>query len=342
MNKIEFLSQLEQCLQGLPFEERLEALNYYKGYIEDAGPERETQAIEELGSPESIAHLLKQQNGDISHEGMAYDRKEDGIYTEEGYRGVDGYPDKKELVNITESYDEKIHSIDIKVYVGTVKVVKGTEFQIVANNVENHQFHSAVEDGVWKIQDADGTFIRAVSSKISSLFHGKPKECYPDITIYIPTGFAAEQMNLYVGAGVVSLEDLVANQVKFSVNAGKLTGERILVKEHTDISINTGETKLNQISATDVTLKCNVGNMEYNGSMIGDNIVNCNIGCIRLGLNARAEEYEYNIGCALGEILIDGINYKQFQEQMKQQSKGFHSLKLHCDIGSIIVKTGGK
>lgn len=344
MNKIEFLSRLEQCLQELPFEERLDALNYYKGYIEDAGPEREAQTIRELGTPESIAQMLKQQNGGMAaHSSQEGDGPGDqGVYTEEGYQEPGASRNQQELVNIRESYHEDIHSVDIKVYMGMVRVVRGQEFQITANNVDSSQFHSAVENGTWKIQDADETLVKVFSSKIGSLFRGRPKECYPDITICIPAGFTAKQFRLYVGAGGVELEDLTAEQVQFLVNAGKLSGNRILVKEQTGISINTGEIRLNQISATDVSLKCNVGNMEYNGSMIGDNKVSCNIGCIHLGLQARAEEYEYNIGCALGEILIDGVNYRQFQENMKQQSKGFHSLKLHCDVGSIIVKTGGK
>lgn len=342
MNKIEFLSKLEQCLQNFPFEERLEALNYYKGYIEDAGPDMEEQVIQDLESPERIAELLKQQNEDVFHSDSNAESNSEGIYTEEGYRSNHQEKEQKELIHVSETYNEEIQSIDIKVYMGTVKVISGTEFQIVANNVDNNQFYSVVDHGVWRIQDVDGTVLKAFSSKLNNLFQGKVRDCYPDVTIYVPTGFIAEYLQLYVGAGTVRLEDITAKKVRFSVNAGKLYGDRILVKEQTNITINTGEAKLNNISAADVSLKCNVGNMEYNGSMIGDSKVNCNVGCIQLGLQAQANEYEYDISCTLGEVLINGTGHKQFQEEMKQQSIGYHSLKLHCDIGSIIVKTGGK
>jgi hypothetical protein len=43
-----------------------------------------------------------------------------------------------------------------------------------------------------------------------------------------------------------------------------------------------------------------------------------------------------------GKLYGDRILVKEQTEEMKQQSIGYYSLKLHCDIGSIIVRTGGK
>ena len=54
MTKNEFLSQLEHRLRVLPENERNDAMEYYSGYLEDAG-EDEAEAIGRLGSPAEVA-----------------------------------------------------------------------------------------------------------------------------------------------------------------------------------------------------------------------------------------------------------------------------------------------
>ena len=54
MTKNEFLSQLEHRLRALPENERNDAIEYYGGYLDDAG-EDEAEAIEHLGSPAEVA-----------------------------------------------------------------------------------------------------------------------------------------------------------------------------------------------------------------------------------------------------------------------------------------------
>lgn len=58
MKKEEFLSQLEKKLSKLPKEDREEALDYYREYLEDAGEEQEETIISKLGSPDAIANNI--------------------------------------------------------------------------------------------------------------------------------------------------------------------------------------------------------------------------------------------------------------------------------------------
>ena len=59
MNRAEFFRQLEQQLQRVSKEEANAALEYYREYFDEAGPENEEQVIEELGSPGNIVTHLK-------------------------------------------------------------------------------------------------------------------------------------------------------------------------------------------------------------------------------------------------------------------------------------------
>ena len=57
MTKHEFLSQLERRLRVLPENEQRDAVDYYEGYISDAGEEN-AEAIEQLGSPAEVASKI--------------------------------------------------------------------------------------------------------------------------------------------------------------------------------------------------------------------------------------------------------------------------------------------
>ena len=55
MNRIEFMEELSGLLQDIPEEDRMDALNYYNDYFDDAGAENEKNVIAELESPEKVA-----------------------------------------------------------------------------------------------------------------------------------------------------------------------------------------------------------------------------------------------------------------------------------------------
>ncbi|MBF0788053.1 MULTISPECIES: DUF1700 domain-containing protein [unclassified Streptococcus] len=55
MTRTEYMEQLEKHLKKLPHKEYQAAVNYFKEYFDDAGPEGEVALIEELGTPKEAA-----------------------------------------------------------------------------------------------------------------------------------------------------------------------------------------------------------------------------------------------------------------------------------------------
>lgn len=58
MNRNEYMHHLEYRLRRLPREEYEKAFSYFTEYFEEAGPENEAQAIEDLGPPEMAADQI--------------------------------------------------------------------------------------------------------------------------------------------------------------------------------------------------------------------------------------------------------------------------------------------
>jgi uncharacterized membrane protein len=63
MNRSEFETKLQDNLQSIPFEERENAMKYYREYFDDAGFENEQQVLAELESPDIIADGIKKDLG---------------------------------------------------------------------------------------------------------------------------------------------------------------------------------------------------------------------------------------------------------------------------------------
>lgn len=78
MNRKQFMEQLERLLSDISEAERQEALEYYEGYFDDAGPENEGEVIRELGNPGKVAAIIK---ADLQENSEDY-----GEYTETGYQ----------------------------------------------------------------------------------------------------------------------------------------------------------------------------------------------------------------------------------------------------------------
>ncbi|HKM22492.1 MAG TPA: DUF1700 domain-containing protein [Lachnospiraceae bacterium] len=78
MNRAQFMQKLGALLGDIEINERTDALKYYADYFDDAGVENESQVIEELGSPEKVAKIIK---AELSAKG-----KESGEFTESGYK----------------------------------------------------------------------------------------------------------------------------------------------------------------------------------------------------------------------------------------------------------------
>lgn len=66
MRKDEFLRKLEMLLSDISQEEREEAMAFYRGYFEDASIGNEARILEELGSPENVAEIIKRDLGMIA------------------------------------------------------------------------------------------------------------------------------------------------------------------------------------------------------------------------------------------------------------------------------------
>lgn len=77
MTREEFMTELASMLQDISVEERVEAMQYYNDYFDDAGEKKEEKIAAELGSPAKVAAEVKA--------GLERGSSETSEYRETGY-----------------------------------------------------------------------------------------------------------------------------------------------------------------------------------------------------------------------------------------------------------------
>ena len=60
MNRVDFMQELERLLMDISESDRLDAIAYYNDYFDEAGVDNESQVIHELGSPQKVAGVIKE------------------------------------------------------------------------------------------------------------------------------------------------------------------------------------------------------------------------------------------------------------------------------------------
>ena len=78
MTRDEFMRELAYLLQDIQDEDKDDAVQYYTDYFEEAGPDKEAEVIQELGSPERIAAIIRTD--------IAGHLEDGGEFTEQGYQ----------------------------------------------------------------------------------------------------------------------------------------------------------------------------------------------------------------------------------------------------------------
>ena len=88
MRKEEFFDKLEYLLQDIPDQDREDALDYYRDYLAEAGSGNEEAAIEDFGSPERVAAIIRADlAGNLNDGGSFTDRGyEDERFRDPGYQ----------------------------------------------------------------------------------------------------------------------------------------------------------------------------------------------------------------------------------------------------------------
>lgn len=171
-------------------------------------------------------------------------------------------------------YPGGITRLDFDLSCADVTIKAGDAFRVEAKKINAKRFRTEVDGDTWEIECDTRNVNRMSGDKA------------PTITITLPQNFVADELELALSMGNLTVRDLSARTSSLEVGMGDL--------------VATG------FSSGDCDLDVGMGNLELAGTITGQGYINCGMGNVELKLAGSSQDYGYDVTVQMGSVEIDG------------------------------------
>lgn len=136
------------------------------------------------------------------------------------------------------------------------------------------------------------------------------------VLLYIPSA-QLQAVDIHVDAGAIYIDEIVVNSL--------------------DVSVNAGEAVITSFTAKEVDFECGAGRIEATGDVAREIDISCGTGEINLAINGVKDDFNYELECGIGEIIVGDDEFSGLGNKEKRSNGASKEMSIECGIGSIIV-----
>lgn len=146
----------------------------------------------------------------------------------------------------------------------------------------------------------------------------------------------ADEIDVELGAGTAVIESLYGNEIDLFTGAGSLEVGEITAD---DLSAEAGAGMLfiQSFSADKVEMNVSAGSLEAEGTIGRNADLECGVGSMNLILHGAETDYDYEIECAVGEIILGDNSYSGLSSERTIRNGGRSVLDIECAMGSVVI-----
>ena len=224
--------------------------------------------------------------------------------------------DEKNTYIYTETKEQEINSLEIKLKISSLKIVSGDFFSIETNNKNIN--YSVNED---KITIKEKRNLNFKDSKV---------------IITVPEDKIFDSVIIDTGAGNIDADNLSSIYLKIDGGMGDITFNNLSVTEEIKIEIGVGNIELLDSQINNLEFDGDVGNFRFEGDLFGKSDFDTGIGDIYVEINSDLEDYTVEVDKSIGNIIINDEKINSNYRNNKESSK---SILIDGGIGNITLKT---
>jgi len=304
MTREEYLTALKNNIQTLTLDEQSEALQYYSDYFDDAGDD--AKVMEELGSPEEVAKVIKERFSNTLVEKEKSGEKENSDQASSASSGSSDalyYEFKK----------TEVKNLEFSFGAASVVIIAGTKLSVETRGITRQNLLCQV--------DSEKTLVVKNLNKLSGLnflSHDPSSRIVPRILISIPKGTQLVKFKAAVGAG-----NLVSKDVDFSFEKG-------------NVEVGAGNFVIGRVNAGNLNIRCGMGNLHIQGELTGRSNIDCGMGAVKLDLSGDSSLYSYDAKVGLGDFKFNKDKRSGVCKVYCDSPKANH-FSVNCGMGSVII-----
>lgn len=125
------------------------------------------------------------------------------------------------------------------------------------------------------------------------------------LIIRIPEEIELSSLDIDLGAGTLTMEDIVADDFDLEHGAGTINIDKCNFSK-TDIDGGVGKMTIKNSTIKDLDLDSGVGEINIEGRLFGRSKIDGGVGAINLNLLGSKEDYTIKIDKGLGAVTVDG------------------------------------
>lgn len=199
--------------------------------------------------------------------------------------------------------------LEITVQAGAIRILRETGLENV--EVRNLSRHMNLE------RKLDGETVELEFSKKRGIHHlFDPNDVAA--VVAIPENHGFRSISLELDAGVVLVDDLVADILELEMGAGAA--------------------ELRNILADTVMVECSAGAVDFQGEIQKHLEVEVDAGAVEMKLTGAAEDYNYHVEVNAGSVEVDGQEVNGLSSDRRLQHEGAEKeIHLECNAGGIEI-----
>lgn len=205
--------------------------------------------------------------------------------------------------------------------------------KVILEVTEETDFYFSFENmkKVQAYQKENSLFIKGVRD---TLLNEEKEESR--LRLYIPDSCILESANLELGAGILQADNLNTGKLEMSVGAGKLSIASLEADE-LQVSVGAGTVSLENVNVHNAKISVGAGSMSMDGLITGNVDGECAMGNFELNLQGSAKDFNYDLQCMAGNILLNGEKHSGINEGMVIGNAAYKSMELNCAMGNMKI-----
>ena len=147
-------------------------------------------------------------------------------------------------------------------------------------------------------------------------------------TILVPEDYRFESVNLTLSH---------PNRIRGRKVTAPVIMANSLSSDEMDLETKVGAIKVIDGRAEELSVLCSVGAVDFSGTTIGDINAECRVGAVKMELDGKKEDYNYDTRCSLGAVRIGDESIAGLKEEKWLNNGAGKTMDLECKTGAIDV-----
>lgn len=156
------------------------------------------------------------------------------------------------------------------------------------------------------------------------------------IVLYLPKSNQFEEVSAKLGAGLLNLGDLSAEQLKIELGAGQIKGKGNVVNQ-LDANVGMGAILLDEVSIHQLKAQVGMGALQLEGDILETADLECAMGNIKLTLAGEEKDFNYDLEGAAGNVTIGTEKYSGMTQEKNLYNGAVKDIDIECAMGNVTV-----